>query len=282
MTGPRETMLSELGDVLRRRRESLSPEAIGIVPHGRRRTPGLRRDEVAAQANMSTVYYERLEQGRGPAPSASMLASLARTLRLTGHERDHLYLLAGHAAPRPWEPAGVTDPGLLATMDLLTANVPAAICDDMSTVLVHNDMFAALFGTMAGSVWPASNIVWRWFTEPDWRSRTEATWQHGKTSLSYVAGLRAILDPHDRDERAQNFATMLCTASPEFAELWAAHPVAPMRCTHKELVNETVGRLDMEPVVTLSQDSSQRLLLLRPADPTAAARLDRLRATLPS
>jgi transcriptional regulator with XRE-family HTH domain len=282
MTGPREAMLRELGDVLRRRRESLSPEAMGIVAHGRRRTPGLRRDEVAKQANMSSVYYERLEQGRGPAPSGSMLASLARTLRLTGHERDHLYLLAGHAAPRSWEPVGVIDPGLLATMDLLTANVPAAICDDMSTVLVHNGMFAALFGAMAGSAWPASNIVWRWFTEPDWRSRTEAAGQHGKTSLSYVAGLRAILDPHDRDDRAQKFAEMLCTVSPEFAELWAEHPVAPMRCTHKELVNEKVGRLDMEPVVTLSQDSSQRLLLLRPAGPTAAARLDRLRATLPS
>jgi transcriptional regulator with XRE-family HTH domain len=283
MTAPQEAMLKELGDVLRRRRESLSPEALGIVTYGRRRTPGLRRDEVAGQANMSSIYYERLERGRGPFPSEGMLTALTQALRLTGHERDHLYRLAGHAPPSQWKPVEAIDPELLATMELLTATVPAAICDDLSTVLVHNDMFVALFDEMVSNPWPASNIVWRWFTEPDWRSRTEAAARHQATSLSYVAGLRSILDPRDRDERAYGLVEMLCTASPEFAGLWAEHPVALMRCSRKELVNEKVGQLDMIPVVTLSQENPhQRLMLLRPADATATARLDRLRATLPA
>ncbi|MGI3783735.1 MAG: helix-turn-helix domain-containing protein, partial [Janthinobacterium lividum] len=88
-----------LGDFLRSRRERLRPEDVGLVPGPRRRTPGLRRDEVALLAAMSTDYYERIEQARGPQPSPAMLGAIARALRLTRDERDHVYVLAGHLPP---------------------------------------------------------------------------------------------------------------------------------------------------------------------------------------
>jgi len=88
-----------LADFLRRHREALQPADVGLPAPARRRTPGLRREDVAALAVMSTDYYTRLEQQRGPQPSEQMLSSLARALRLTGDERDYFFQLAGHTAP---------------------------------------------------------------------------------------------------------------------------------------------------------------------------------------
>lgn len=92
---------AQLADFLRHRREALQPEDVGMGRSARRRTTGLRREEVAMVAEMSTDYYTRLEQQRGPQPSVSMLAAIARALRLSRAERDHLYRLAGHTPPRP-------------------------------------------------------------------------------------------------------------------------------------------------------------------------------------
>lgn len=88
-----------LADFLRRRRESLQPGDVGLPAGLRRRAPGLRREEVAQLALMSTDYYTRLEQQRGPQPSTQMLASIARALRLSDDERDYLYRVAGHGVP---------------------------------------------------------------------------------------------------------------------------------------------------------------------------------------
>ena len=92
--------VTTLADFLRRRREALPPRDVGLAEGPRRRTPGLRREEVAQLAGMSTDYYARLEQGRSPQPSVQMLSALARALRLTEDERDHLFHLAGQQPPR--------------------------------------------------------------------------------------------------------------------------------------------------------------------------------------
>src|SRR5262245_13712748 len=98
----------ELGTFLRTRRSQVSPEEAGLPPHARRRVVGLRREEVAQQAGVSLDYYARLEQGRQPTASSSILNALSRVLRLDGDERAHLFTLAGHSTPagagRPWEP----------------------------------------------------------------------------------------------------------------------------------------------------------------------------------
>src|ERR1700761_1027710 len=108
-----------LADFLRRHRENLQPSDVGLPAGARRRTPGLRREDVAARAAMSTDYSPRLEQQRGPQPSEQMLASLARALRLTSDERNYLFLLTGHTAP-PLAAAGThVPPALLRVLDRL-------------------------------------------------------------------------------------------------------------------------------------------------------------------
>jgi transcriptional regulator with XRE-family HTH domain len=108
-----------LADFLRRRREALQPADVGIPATARRRTPGLRREDVATLAMMSTDYYTRLEQQRGPQPSEQMLGSLARALRLTSDERDYLFQLAGHTAPAAVAAAAHVPPALLRVLDRL-------------------------------------------------------------------------------------------------------------------------------------------------------------------
>ena len=113
-----------LADFLRRRRESLQPEDVGIPRGQRRRTTGLRREEVAALAHMSTDYYARLERERGPHPSEQMIASIAQGLHLSLDERDHLYRLAGHR-PRPGvRPATTSAPGCCASSTACTTPPP--------------------------------------------------------------------------------------------------------------------------------------------------------------
>src|SRR5689334_6855454 len=110
---------AELSDFLRKRREALQPEDVGMPRGRRRRTPGLRREEVAVLASMSTDYYSRLEGGRGPQPSVEMLGSIARALRLTLEERDYLFVLAGHGVPPRTTRVRHVDPGMLRIMDRL-------------------------------------------------------------------------------------------------------------------------------------------------------------------
>ncbi|MGW7003813.1 helix-turn-helix domain-containing protein, partial [Streptomyces sp. NPDC054933] len=119
----------ELAHFLRRRRELLQPTDVGVPPGARRRTPGLRRYEVAQLAGMSPDYYIRLEQGRGPQPSAQMLTALARALRLSIDERDHLFHLAGHHAPPAFGADDHVSPGLLRLLDALT-ELPAQVVSD--------------------------------------------------------------------------------------------------------------------------------------------------------
>ncbi|WP_331857330.1 helix-turn-helix domain-containing protein [Amycolatopsis thermoflava] len=139
---------NELADFLRRRRALLQPGDVGVPSGGRRRTPGLRRFEVAQLAGMSPDYYARLEQGRGPRPSAAVLTALTRALRLTVDERDHLFRLAGHQAPPRTGGDEHVSRGLLRLLDGLTG-LPALIATDLNVVLAQNAMADALLGELA-------------------------------------------------------------------------------------------------------------------------------------
>src|ERR687888_907041 len=119
----------ELADFLRRCRERLRPHEVGLAAGPRRRTPGLRREEVSQLAGMSADYLMRLEQARGPQPSTQLLGALARALRLNDDERDHLYLLAGHRPPAGRLAGNHVRPGLLYLLDQL-ATVPAQVLTD--------------------------------------------------------------------------------------------------------------------------------------------------------
>jgi transcriptional regulator with XRE-family HTH domain len=234
---------SALADLLRSRRERLSPGEVGLPPGARRRTPGLRRDEVAALAAISTDYYTRLEQQRGPHPSPTVLAALARALRLTEDERDHLFHLAGQPAPARYSTGTHVSPGVLYLLDRLV-DIPAMVVDDLGNLLVQNRMSKLVSGDRALDTGRERNGVWRWFISPDGRSRTpEEDWP--AHSRSHVADLRATVGRRGNDPDVAAFVQELLAASAEFATLWAEHEVAVRRSDSKRIRHPEVGLLDL-------------------------------------
>ena len=146
---------AQLADFLRTRREALQPEDVGLPRGARRRTGGLRREEVAALSGMSTDYYGRLEQRRGPQPSEQMLAAIARGLRLSLDERDHLFRIAGHNAPQRALRSDHVNPGLMRVLDRLD-DTPAQVITGLAETLLQTRPAVALLGdqtrfTRAGS-----------------------------------------------------------------------------------------------------------------------------------
>src|SRR6187401_3295117 len=140
---------AQLADFLRRRREVLQPEDVGLRRGSRRRTAGLRREEVAGLCDMSVDYYSRLEQSRGPQPSEQMLAAIARGLRLSLDERDHLFRLAGHTAPTRTLRSEHVSPGLMRVLDRL-ADTPAQVMTEFGETLAQTPAARALFGAGPG------------------------------------------------------------------------------------------------------------------------------------
>ena len=249
-----------LADFLRRRREALRPEEVGLPVGARRRTRGLRREEVAALAVMSTDYYTRLEQQRGPQPSEQMLASLARALRLTGDERDYLFQISGHSAPTPAAAATHVAPALLRVLDRLS-DTPALILSNLGETLVQNRMADALFGDKSGYTGLARSEIYRWFTDPAERRRYPEL-DRDRQSRAQVANLRAAYGSMGPRSRAGELARALQKASPEFAALWERHEVARRFEDHKTLIHPELGPIEVDCQVLFTEDQSQALLVL--------------------
>jgi transcriptional regulator with XRE-family HTH domain len=249
-----------LADFLRRRREALRPADVGLPVTARRRTPGLRREDVAALAAMSTDYYTRLEQRRGPQPSEQMLGSLARALRLTGDERDYLFTLAGHNAPAPAGTAAHVPPALLRVLDRLD-DTPALILSSLGETLVQNRLAAALLGDQTGYTGLARSEVYRWFTDPGARLRYPEA-DRPRHSRAQVANLRAAYGSMGPQSRAGELVRALQRQSPEFAELWERHEVARRFEDHKVLVHPELGEIEVDCQVLFTEDQSQALLVL--------------------
>ena len=253
---------SALADFLRRRREALRPQDVGLPEGARRRAPGLRREEVAALAVMSTDYYTRLEQRRGPQPSEQMLAALARALRLTADERDYLFRLAGHNPPAAASSAAATHvaPALLRVLDRL-ADTPALILSDLGETLVQNRMAEALFGDRSQYTGPARYEIYRWFTTAAERLRYPQD-DRGRQSRALVANLRAAYGSMGPNSRAGELVHALQAVSPEFAELWERHEVARRFEDHKVLIHPELGPIELDCQVLFTEDQSQALLVL--------------------
>lgn len=252
-----------LADFLRRRRSRLQPADVGLAPGVRRRTPGLRRDEVAALASMSTDYYTRLEQGRGPNPSVPLLSALARALRMTDDERDHLFHLAGQVPPPRHSTGAHVSPGLLHVLDRLT-DTPALVVSDVNEVLLQNAMSVALQGDQTGV-----SVTLRWFTEPGARDRfPREDW--ATHSHTYVADLRATHGRRRGDADVEALVATLRSSSPEFAALWGEHEVGVRRSDSKRIVHPEVGVLDLLCEVLTSEVGGQTLVVLFPRPGTTA------------
>ncbi|MDQ0363780.1 helix-turn-helix transcriptional regulator [Catenuloplanes indicus] len=180
-----------LGEFLRHRRERLRPEDVGLPGGGRRRTPGLRREEVATLAALSPDYYSRLEQGRVRTPSAAALAGLARAIRLTGDEQDYLFRLAGQQPPESRSPLAHVDPAMLYLLDELD-RTPAQVADELLTVVAQNRAARHLLGVWTGLPGYRSNVTWRWFADPASRDANDPA-EHELIGRAYAADLRAGL-----------------------------------------------------------------------------------------
>lgn len=211
---------AELADFLRRRRESLQSGDVGLTTGRRRRANGLRREEVAALAGMSPDYYARMEQSRGPRPSEQMVAALARALRLTLDERDHLFRLTGHHAPTRVRRSEHVSPPLLRVFDRLE-DTPALIVSDLADTLVQNRVAKALLGDQIGYTGLARSAYYRWFTGSQERARYPER-DHAHQSAVQAAGLRAALNVVGSDARAREIVTRLLAASPEPGRVGAA------------------------------------------------------------
>ncbi|GAA2753684.1 helix-turn-helix transcriptional regulator [Amnibacterium kyonggiense] len=259
---------AQLADFLRRHRESLTPADVGLPDGVRRRTPGLRREEVASLVGMSADYLTRLEQQRGPQPSEQMLLALARGLRLTLDERDHLFRLAGHTAPPRVLRRDHVAPPLLRVLDRLD-DAAALVLSDLGETLAQNRLAVALLGDGQAHSGLARSAIHRWFTDPAERLHYPEEGRALQSRLQ-VAQLRAAMTA---GARGQAILDDLLERSAEFRELWALHEVRRRFEDSKTLVHPEVGRVDVDCQALFTEDQAQTLLVLTPRGPEAVERM---------
>ena len=249
---------ARLAEYLRTRREALQPEDVGLPRGRRRRTHGLRREEVAVLSDMSIDYYSRLEQPRGPHPSEQILGALARGLRLSMEERDHLFRLAGYATPRRSTDDHV-NPGMMRIFDGLR-DAAAQVVSPLGETLLQTPLSVALVGDESVHTGLARSLHYRWFTDPATRLILPGEDRQEQARL-IVADLHESFTRDGKDSRAGALVEALLEESPEFAALWREHPVASRYCGPVRLVHPEVGPLDLHCQRLIDPDQSQQLVV---------------------
>jgi transcriptional regulator with XRE-family HTH domain len=250
---------TQLADFLRRRREALQPEDVGLSRGSRRRAEGLRREEVAALCDMSVDYYSRLEQARGPQPSEQMLAAIARGLRLSLDERDHLFRLGGHNAPVRALRSEHISPGLMRVVDRLR-DTPAQVMSELGEVLLQTAPARALFGDETGLTGMSRSVVYRWFTDAAARSVYPSD-DHAMHSRNFTADVRTAYAKYGPSSRVGAIVDALLEQSPEFAGLWSAHEVNSVHSYEKRLQNAEVGVITVQCQLLHDHEQGQSLLV---------------------
>jgi transcriptional regulator with XRE-family HTH domain len=257
-----------LGDFLRARREALKPQDVGLPEHGRRRVPGLRREEVAMLAGVSSDYYMRLEQSRETSPSPQVIDAIAGALHLDDEAHDHLRRLTRARQERRGVRAGHDriSPQLLRLIGNWP-DTPAVILGPALDILAHNALAMALHSGFQR----VDNLARMVFLDPAGRTFYQ-DWD--KAANSCVAELRAAYG-HDPDSpRITEVVDTLCAQSPEFAELWARHEVKGKTQQAKNLAHPEVGALEVQfSAFTVNGAPHQQLVVYQadPASATAAA-----------
>jgi transcriptional regulator with XRE-family HTH domain len=272
---------AEFADFLRKRRAGLQPEDVGLANGGRRRTPGLRREEVALLAGVGTTWYTWLEQGRDVRASLEVLEALARALRLTPAERTHLILLGRGEEPPPVElPPERVSPALRRLIENLGPN-PAFILGRRWDYLAWNPATAALFGDLGSLPRAARNHVWLTFMDP---SRREMFTDWERSYPLMVAKFRADSARHLGEPAFEEMIQALRRSSPEFCKAWGRHEVAHGGGGRKELRHPEAGLLAFEHAVFHPSEAAElRLVLYSPLpDHGTPAKLARLLEARPA
>jgi len=249
----------ELAEFLRHRREMVRPHDVGLAEGPRRRTQGLRREEVAQLAGMSTDYYARLEQQRAPQPSVQITTALARALRLTLDERDHLFVLIGHNAPARFQRSEHVSPALMRVLDRLD-DTPAMVHSDLVDTLAMNPLAIALLGDQTRHTGLARSGYYRWFMDPAERLvyPEETHERHGRAQ---AARLRAALTAGSDTPRAARILAELQEHSPEFVRMWELQEVARYGDC-KTILHPQLGRIDVDAQLLYTENRAQTLVVL--------------------
>jgi transcriptional regulator with XRE-family HTH domain len=263
----------ELASFLRDRREALRPADVDLPPGTRRRTPGLRREEVADLAHMSVEYYARLEQARGPQPSAPILEGIADALRLTPAERAYAFKLAGVTQPAPPGPSCQVRPYVASMLDRMpdTAVLVTAANYD---VIAWNPLAEALMGDLRNR----PNLARRRFLQGELRTSNQEEFAE-----IAVSRLRAAADRYPRDHQLAALLAELRVGSKEFNEVWDAHPVRVATHRRKTLWHPEAGALQVHCDVLTVPDDDQQVVFMTPDPGSPTARtLQHLAAGLTS
>ncbi len=261
----------ELAAFLRTRRERLAPEDVGLPPGYRRRTPGLRREEVAQLSGVGVTWYTWLEQGRPINASAQVLEAVTRTLRLDDSERSHLFTLAGvpDTTSRVIE---ICEPAVRELVEALDP-YPAFVVSPRYDILAWNRAEAALKGDYSSLPARYRNVLWLLFTQPAWRELLV-----DQQDVAYVvARFRAAMAEHMGEPAWVDLVQELCSASPAFAELWERHDVAAATSRIKRFLHPEVGLIRLFATgMWLSERPGVRLIACTPADDQARIALMKL------
>ena len=265
---------SELASFLRSRRERLDPEVLGLPTGTRRRTPGLRREEVAQLAGVGVTWYTWLEQGRQINASVQVLDAVARTLRLDTAETEHLYRLADVPAVPAVTDCRRLDPEVQEILDGLRP-LPASVCNARSDILAWNRSYALLFPFMVCAPEDKRNSMWQTFTSP---KCCHPFVNRDDDLRRMVANFRARYGRHVGEPAWDEFVKRLCAASPEFAELWAEHGVADGGVRVKVFRHPALGELNV--VVTsfdVAATPETRMMVYTPNDADTREKFEVLR-----
>jgi transcriptional regulator with XRE-family HTH domain len=249
----------------------LTPRQAGLPAAAdpvRRRTPGLRRQEVAQLAGISVDYYIRMEQGRGPHPSRQVLAALARALMLTADEREYLFRVAGESPPPVAGPSQEITPGIRHLLDSMP-DTPAYVVDAAYHVLAWNQLAIQFIGDLSG--YQDRNMIrwtFRWAKDTFWSDEDFV-----RFTRSMLADLRVAYARYPGDPGIAALVTEMLALSPQFAELWSAHEVEARGPMLKHVDHPLAGPLEFECQVLHIADTGQRLIAYcaAPGSPTAEA-----------
>jgi transcriptional regulator with XRE-family HTH domain len=276
-TNGTELRRRELGAFLRSRRERIRPEQVGLPPSRRRRTPGLRREEVAQLAGVGITWYTWLEQGRDIHPSAQVLDAIARTLQLDAHEQSHLFTLAGMATTTIADQCLHMCPTAQPLVDQLEP-FPAMIVNARLDLLGFNRVYASFFSDLESMPVEDRNILWLVFTHPEWRA-TVVDWDDVVGRM--VAEFRASMAEHLDEPSWKTLVARLHAASPEFTAFWERHDVLGAESRTKRARHPTVGLLSLDYTnLWLGQGLGTRIVAFSPADERTRRKLESLHESL--
>jgi transcriptional regulator with XRE-family HTH domain len=267
---------TELGTALRTWRDRVRPEEVGLPSGGRRRSPGLRREELAGIAGISVDYLVRLEQGRSGNPSPQVLASLARALRLTEAERDLLYVCARVAPPTATVVSRHISPGLHRILEHL-ADTPVGVHTATWELVLANPLWQALFAEPERPAGRERNLIWRFFIH-EYSNIARTSTEYERFARTMVADLRDAAARYTDDRELRAMIADLRVRSDWFAELWNSYTVARQISDRKTVLSPTVGPVTVDCDILTAPDTDLRIVVYtaRPGSEDAS-KLDLLR-----